>query len=76
MRLTAPAKINLHLRVGPRRADGFHPLLSWMAFIGLFDNLLLTEKTIGVTLTCDDPLLPCDERNLAMAFTGVRHFRH
>ena len=66
MRLTAPAKINLHLRVGPRRADGFHPLLSWMTFIGLFDNLSLTETSNGVTLSCDDPSLPCDERNLAM----------
>src|SRR5690242_4936090 len=31
LRLHCPAKINLHLRVGPRRrADAFHPLLSWM----------------------------------------------
>jgi 4-diphosphocytidyl-2-C-methyl-D-erythritol kinase len=66
MQIAAPAKINLHLRVGPRRADGFHPLLSWMASIGLFDNLSLTEKSNGVTLSCDDPTLPCDERNLAM----------
>jgi 4-diphosphocytidyl-2-C-methyl-D-erythritol kinase len=66
MRLVAPAKINLHLRVGRRRADGFHSLLSWMAVIGLFDNLSLTEKSSGIALTCDDPTLPCDERNLAV----------
>jgi len=68
MQIAAPAKINLHLRVGRRRADGFHPLLSWMVGIGLFDNLSLTKKPAesGVTLTCDDPSLPCDERNLAM----------
>jgi 4-diphosphocytidyl-2-C-methyl-D-erythritol kinase len=68
MRLTAPAKINLHLRIGPRRADGFHSLLSWMAVIGLFDNLSLTVKEAGdgVALTCDDPSLPLDQRNLAM----------
>ncbi len=65
MRLSAPAKINLHLRVGPRRADGFHPLLSWMAAIGLFDNLSLTIAD-SITLTCDDPSLPVDQRNLAM----------
>jgi 4-diphosphocytidyl-2-C-methyl-D-erythritol kinase len=40
MRLLAPAKINLHLRVGKRRADGFHPLCSWMTTIGLFDRLI------------------------------------
>ena len=41
MRVPAPAKINLHLRVGPPRADdsGFHPLLTWMVTAGLFDTL-------------------------------------
>jgi 4-diphosphocytidyl-2C-methyl-D-erythritol kinase len=41
MQLLAPAKINLHLRVGRRRDDGFHPLLSWMCTVGLFDTLTL-----------------------------------
>jgi len=45
MRLLVPAKINLHLRVGPRRPDGFHPLLSWMTTVGLFDNLMLETKS-------------------------------
>ena len=44
MRLLAPAKINLHLRVGPRREDGFHPLVSWFTTIGLFDSLVLEEN--------------------------------
>jgi 4-diphosphocytidyl-2-C-methyl-D-erythritol kinase len=39
MHLLAPAKINVHLRVGPTRSDGFHPLVSWMCTIGLFDRL-------------------------------------
>ncbi len=37
--VVAPAKINLHLRVGPARADGFHPLLTWMVTVGLSDGL-------------------------------------
>src|SRR5688500_4388506 len=41
LRLLCPAKINLHLRVGPRRDDGFHPLLTWMCTVGLFDTLTL-----------------------------------
>src|SRR4051794_32184017 len=40
LRVLAPAKINLDLRVGKRRpGDGFHPLLSWVSSIGLFDTL-------------------------------------
>ena len=42
MRVNAPAKINLHLRVGPPTPDGFHPLLTWMVTVGLFDNLEFT----------------------------------
>jgi len=63
----APAKLNLHLRVGPRREDGFHPLLSWMTTVGLFDSLVLEEdETAAVALQCDLPALPCDERNLVV----------
>ncbi len=47
MRLLAPAKINLHLRVGPPSMDGFHPLLSWFCTIGLFDTLTLSLNPPG-----------------------------
>jgi 4-diphosphocytidyl-2-C-methyl-D-erythritol kinase len=83
MELSAPAKINLHLRVGSRRPDGFHPLLTWMTTVGLTDRLEFSEtarsdasenKTI---MTCDDPSLPCDGRNLVMkavlSLGGGRH---
>jgi 4-diphosphocytidyl-2-C-methyl-D-erythritol kinase len=73
MRATAPAKINLHLRVGPPTADGFHPLNSWMVTVGLFDNLEFTPTpTPGVRLTCDDPAIPTDATNLvAKTATGL-----
>src|SRR3954467_864078 len=48
MQLLAPAKINLHLRVGRRRDDGFHPLLSWMCTVGLFDTLTLEADAATV----------------------------
>jgi 4-diphosphocytidyl-2-C-methyl-D-erythritol kinase len=78
LRLLAAAKINLHLRIGPRREDGFHSLLSWMATIGLFDSLSLTASSVetdgnGVVLSCDDPALPCDGRNLVVK--AARLFR-
>jgi 4-diphosphocytidyl-2-C-methyl-D-erythritol kinase len=77
MRLNAPAKINLHLRVGPRRSDGFHPLLTWMVTVGLFDTLELNPvdspgggwidgSAAGLTLATDEPALPTDARNLVV----------
>ena len=44
MRVPAPAKINLHLRVGPPKADGFHPLLTWMTTVALFDTLTFVRR--------------------------------
>ncbi len=77
MRLFAPAKINLHLRVGPRRDDGFHPLLTWMTTVGLFDTLELNlvdspgggwiDGGAGsLSLATSDPALPTDARNLVV----------
>jgi 4-diphosphocytidyl-2-C-methyl-D-erythritol kinase len=63
----APAKINLTLRVGPRRADGYHPLESLVALLGLADTITVSPRADGqLVLRCDDPTLPTDERNLAL----------
>jgi len=65
LHVSASAKINLHLRVGPPTADGFHPLSSWMVTVGLFDKLEFTPADRpGVRLSCDDPAIPCDASNL------------
>src|SRR4051794_16508022 len=74
MRLPAPAKINLHLRVGPVRADGFHPLLTWMVTVGLFDTLVFVRRSMlaarrprgRFSLSTDPPALPTDDRNLVV----------
>lgn len=61
----APAKINLTLRVGPLREDGFHPVESWVAQIELRDRLTTTLRQDGrLRLQCSDPSIPCDGRNL------------
>src|SRR5688572_18220035 len=74
--VSAPAKINLHLRVGPPTAgDGFHPISSWMVTVGLFDKLDLelsvakhaaADSASRVRLTCDDPEIPTDGSNLVV----------
>jgi 4-diphosphocytidyl-2-C-methyl-D-erythritol kinase len=62
---SAAAKINLTLRVGPVEATGYHPLASWMVTVGFFDTLSIAQvATPGIALSCDDPALPCDARNL------------
>src|SRR5688572_15871316 len=66
VRIAAPAKINLHLRVGPPRADGFHPILSWMSTVGLFDILVIDRSHGRFTLSCDAPAVPCDASNLVV----------
>jgi 4-diphosphocytidyl-2-C-methyl-D-erythritol kinase len=68
LRLLAPAKINLHLRVGPVQRNGFHPLMSWMCTVGLFDTLTIDFAPDGSpwVMQCDDERLPCDETNLVI----------
>lgn len=67
MRLLAPAKLNLFLGVGRPRDDGFHPLVSWMCTIGLFDELCVEQaQGDGLRLICDHPDLPTDDGNLVV----------
>lgn len=67
MRLLAPAKINLHLRVAPPDGSGFHSLLSWMCTVSLFDTLSIDRAdTTSIHLTSDDPGLACDDSNLVI----------
>ena len=79
--ITAPAKINLFLDITARRPNGYHEIAGVMQAISLCDTVTLevTEPTgmylcsmgahtIGaesVTLTCTNPDLPTDSRNLA-----------
>lgn len=62
----APAKLNLTLDVGEKHYDGYHDLTSVMTSAALCDTITLEDGTgSGITLTCSDPSLACDESNLA-----------
>ena len=50
----APAKINLFLHVGDKRADGFHPLQSLAVFTDAGDGLVVKESR-GLSLNLDGP---------------------
>ena len=54
IRERAPAKINLFLHVGVRRADGFHPLQSLAVFTGMGDELSFAPSD-NLSLTIDGP---------------------
>jgi len=63
-RIRAYAKINLSLRVGALQADGFHPLQTVFQSLALHDTLQITPRPGPFELTCSDPGVPVDDRNL------------
>lgn len=62
--LTSYAKINLTLSVTGKRADGYHTLESVMQEISLADTVQMKRIPQGIQLSCTDPSLPTDEKNL------------
>jgi 4-diphosphocytidyl-2-C-methyl-D-erythritol kinase len=71
VRASAPAKINLHLGVGPVRPDGYHPLATVYQAVGLLDEVTVAPaETWSVTVAGDDRLalsdVPLDESNIAV----------
>ena len=64
----APAKINLYLNVGARRADGYHDIETVMQTVTLFDRIRVTKYTDfeenEICLFCSEDKLPADETNL------------
>ncbi len=67
MNLTAPAKINLSLRVLGKRPDGFHEIKTLMLPLSLHDRVELRRNNeSGLVFQCSDPSLPTDDSNLAV----------
>ncbi len=63
--LKAPAKINLGLWVGPKRADGYHEIVSIIVPLELCDIVSITLLPSGITVKTDDPAIPSGPGNLA-----------
>ena len=58
------AKINLGLRIGASRDDGFHELRTVYQTIALHDVLKIeVQRGTGIEIKCKDPRVPSDESN-------------
>lgn len=66
---TAPAKVNLCLRIVGRRPDGYHLLDSVFASVDLRDRVTVavapTHAPTEIAVTCAYPGVPTDDSNLA-----------
>jgi 4-diphosphocytidyl-2-C-methyl-D-erythritol kinase len=70
IRERAPAKVNLVLQVGPRRADGLHEICSLFASLDLADDIRLSGSETGADLVICEGV---DGDNLVE--TALRVFR-
>src|SRR5882757_8297290 len=58
------AKINLGLKIGPLREDGFHELRTIYQTVALSDQVRVDmSKGLGIEIVCKDPRVPDDENN-------------
>jgi 4-diphosphocytidyl-2-C-methyl-D-erythritol kinase len=75
VKIRAPAKINLNLRVVGKRADGYHLLDTLMIPVSLYDEIEICRRHFRkkpqdtsaelVKVTCNHPLVPQGEKNIA-----------
>lgn len=65
MKVFSPAKVNLHLEVLEKRADGYHEIQSLMTRIDLFDEIEIHPGGQGVRLVAEGEMVPGGPENLA-----------
>jgi 4-diphosphocytidyl-2-C-methyl-D-erythritol kinase len=66
MQIRSPAKVNLVLNLLRKREDGFHEVDFVMQELEIHDTITLETipHSTSIQITCDDPSVPTDERNL------------
>jgi 4-diphosphocytidyl-2-C-methyl-D-erythritol kinase len=60
----SPCKVNLILNILGKRADGFHELETVMQPVNLCDEMSFERAGSNLQLTCSNPELPTDSKNL------------
>lgn len=65
IKLLSPAKVNLLLNVKGKRKDGYHDLEMVMVKISIYDEVTLSLKPEGISLSCDNSDVPLGNENIA-----------
>jgi len=60
-----PAKINLCLVVLGKRPDGYHEVEMLIQMVGLYDEVTVARGGRGITVQCDNSVVPSGEGNIA-----------
>ena len=63
--LTAPAKVNLFLKVLGKRKDGYHNILTVFERITLEDRIRISKIPSGIEIVCNKPITKNPKENLA-----------
>jgi len=76
----SPCKVNLILNILGKRADGFHELETVMQPVNLCDEMTFERAGTRLELTCTNPDLPTDAKNLvhraaASFLAAAKNFR-
>ncbi len=58
------AKINLSIHLLGKRPDGYHEIITLLETVDLADDVALSGQETGTTVSCSDPAVPTDGRNL------------
>jgi 4-diphosphocytidyl-2-C-methyl-D-erythritol kinase len=66
MQVSAPAKVNLSLKIVGKRVDGFHEIETFIAPVSLADSLTIEKQGRWIDFRCDDPSIPGGEENLVV----------
>jgi len=68
VRVRAPGKVNLSLRVGPRERDGYHPVVTVFQAVSVYEEVVATPADVfGVSASGPQAdAVPTDGSNLAL----------